>query len=669
MGDQGSIEKTQVLELKKKGFSLTWEMTGKGVILSVIALAVMLFLCIYGKTNVLYGIGAGLLIFLLLCIRVELPKNANLLWIPLLLGFSAWMSVKLVQFMLLEEELRTKISTNHFRLNVLCALLLYLILLGISAKTDFACIVSHGFWMLLAATNYFVYQLRGNEFSMADLKAASTGFSVASKYQFVVEERFVFAVILSIIYMVAVSRIRISFQKKWLGRVLVLSLFMLGVLWFAKKTENTVVESWEQKGTYRNGYLMNFVLGIRDSIITAPEGYSEETIAGLENQYLPVDETGKAEDPTIIVIMNESFADLSVLSGGDMTTTEEVMPFYDSLDENIVKGYALSSVFGAKTPDSEWEYLTGNSMAFLPSGSVPYQQYMSGDDYSLVRFLSNRGYTCKSVHPYLATGWSRDKVYPELGFMESLFLDDFDQSNLMREYVSDQQMYEKIVEMYEEKSREEKLFVMGITMQNHGGYGDNYENFTNTVALEGYYFPDVNQYLSLIHESDKALEYLITYFEQVEEPVEIVFFGDHQPSLNSTFYRTQNGRGLSGLTLSQLEDLFKVPFFIWTNYESESRDVELTSLNYLSTMTLEQAGMELPPYHQFLKELQQVIPAMNARAFYSASERRFLHYEDAIEADRQWLEKYNILQYNNMFDGDRSQVFFPESHLDFLQEE
>lgn len=86
----------------------------------------------------------------------------------------------------------------------------------------------------------------------------------------------------------------------------------------------------------------------------------------------------------------------------------------------------------------------------------------------------------------------------------------------------------------------------------------------------GVNYPDVNQYLSLIHESDKALEYLISYFEQVDEPVEIVFFGDHQPSLSSSFYPYLNGKGLSGLTLDELEDLYTIPFFIWTNYESES---------------------------------------------------------------------------------------------------
>ena len=60
--------------------------------------------------------------------------------------------------------------------------------------------------------------------------------------------------------------------------------------------------------------------------------------------------------------MNESFADLSVV--GDFETNTQVTPFMDSLSENTLKGYALSSVYGAKTPNSEWEFETGNSMAF-----------------------------------------------------------------------------------------------------------------------------------------------------------------------------------------------------------------------------------------------------------------------------------------------------------------
>lgn len=65
-----------------------------------------------------------------------------------------------------------------------------------------------------------------------------------------------------------------------------------------------------------------------------------------------------------------------------------------------------------------------------------------------------------------------------------------------------------------------------------------------------------------------------------------------------------NGKGLSGLTIDELEELFTVPFFIWTNYDSETQTDVHTSLNYLSTMVLDKAGLPLTPYHKFLEDLQ-----------------------------------------------------------------
>ena len=263
------------------------------------------------------------------------------------------------------------------------------------------------------------------------------------------------------------------------------------------------------------------------------------------------------------------------------------------------------------------------------------------------------------MHPYYATGWSRDKVYPELGFDEMYFLDDFDQSNLMRKYVSDSTMYQKLISRYEEGKGKENLFLMGITMQNHGGYTDTYDNFNADVYGTNIRYFDVNQYLSLAHQSDLALEELITYFSNVDEPVAICFFGDHQPSLNTSFYRRLNRKGLSGLTLEELEALFEVPYFIWTNYESESSEGEMASLNFLSTMLLEKAGIDLPSYQSFLKDLKEVIPAMNARGYYSKTLGEYVHYGDGTAEEDEWLKKYQILQYNDLFDNkNRSQVFF-----------
>ena len=382
-----------------------------------------------------------------------------------------------------------------------------------------------------------------------------------------------------------------------------------------------------------------------------PEGYSVEAVAELEKQYKESDASraeADVEKPTVIVIMNESFADLRIL--GNLQTNMELTPFLDSLEENTVKGYALSSVYGAKTPNSEWEFLSGNSMAFLPEGSVVYQQYISEEPTTFVSTLKNEGYTTVAMHPYYETGWSRNQVYPNMGYDEMYFLEYFDQNQLMRKYITDEELYNKIIKRFESRGRNENLYIMGITMQNHGGYGEEYDNFKQYVYKMGISYADVNQYLQLIHESDLALEDFIQYFEQVDEPVEIVFFGDHHPGLNSRFYSDMNQKGLSGLTMEEMEKLYTVPFFIWTNYETEHKTVDITSLNYLSTMALERANIDLPAYNQFLAQMQEIVPAINSRGFYSKSRGTFLHLEEAAGEEEQWIQKYKILQYNHLVD-------------------
>lgn len=628
-----------------------------------LAIAMILAGVLYFKIGFAIGawLGFGALYFLIKSLKVELSEKLSWLFTGLLFAGSSIFSARLVQYLLLDAELRAKITDQKLFLNILCCLVGYLVVQVFTNNTGLTCMITHIFLMVVAGTNYFVYLFRGNEFIFSDLRSIQTGLSVAGNYEFVLDDRAGYVILISTLYVALVRKLHISFQKRIPMTLICLSLAVLCSVYIGQKTEYVVTETWEQKGSYRNGYLLNFILSVRDCFIGEPEGYSKEAVAALEDKYSGDGENYVAdapEDPTIIVIMSESYADLSVV--GDFTTNTELTPFYDSLEENTVKGYALSSVFGAKTPNSEWEFMTGNSMAFLPSGSVVYQQYISDTPTSIVSNLKNDGYTCVAMHPYYDTGWSRNTVYPSMGFDETHFIDDFDNSKILREYITDQEFYEKIVERYESRGVNEDLFIMGISMQNHGGYTEKYANFNEQVRMLGVDYPDVNQYLSLLHESDKALEYLISYFESVEEPVEIVFFGDHQPSLSSSFYPYLNGKGLSGLTEDELEKLYTVPFFIWTNYDSQEEEVEITSFDFLATMALERAGIALPAYNQFLSDMREVIPAVNSRGYYSLSEGRFKHLEEATGEEAQWLMNYEILQYNNMFDKkDQSELFFP----------
>lgn len=595
-------------------------------------------------------------------LNIKALKRLNWLWTILLVLFSAVLTTIMIQYLLLDSELFSKLSDKKWMVNITCVLVVYCINLCLSARVNVAVIASHGFFMILGFVNYFVYLFRDNEFTFADLRSIGTGLSVAGKYELVLHDRGWHVLIASILFVVLVGIIPITFKKLLYVRILSGQCAVLACIMVALNSHGMNTETWEQKGTYLNGYVLNFVLSARDSYVAAPEGYSLSQIQELEQIYGETKETileiGLDKKPTIIVVMNESFADLSIL--GEMETNAPLMPFFDSLEENTVKGYALSSVFGAKTPNSEWEFLTGGSMAFLPSGSVVYQQYLGNETTSLVSTLKNEGYTCVAMHPYYETGWSRNLIYPKLGFDEMYFLDDFKQEEIIREYVSDREVYETIIDRYENRGHKENLFIMSITMQNHGGYTTTYENFKEKYYKTGRSYTDANQYFSLIRESDDALSELIGYFSQVEEPVEIVFFGDHQPSLNSKFYPLLNGKGLSGLTLEELEHLYTVPFFIWTNYDTPEETIEITSLNFISTMALERAGLALTPYHQFLSDLQDVVPAINARGYFSLEKGRYLHVEDALGQELLWISRYENLQYNSLFDRkNASEIFFP----------
>ena len=626
-------------------------------IIATSVLAIVLF------TQVPFS-GASLVGFLLVYAGIKwlvLEWKESLAWLWTTLGviFSSVFSIHMVQYLLLDGELRAKIKDDKLWLNIVCAAVLYSMVQSITNNLAVTCMISHTMLILLAAINYFVFMFRGNEFIFSDIRSAATGLSVAGNYTFTIDDRAVYVILWSTLFFSFIRKCNISFADKkiWM-RAVCISVAILGSVYAASETESTVTETWEQKGSYKNGYILNFVLSVRDYFVQPPEGYSSETIATLEAGYTEYVGDMPEKKPTVIVIMSESYADLSVV--GDFATNQEVTPYYNSLTENTIKGYALSSVFGAKTANSEWEFMSGNSMAFLPDGAVVYQQYITEEPTTLVSNMKNFGYKCVALHPYYETGWSRNLVYPDIGFDEMYFLEHFDENEMVRRYISDEEYYNKIIERFESKSRNEDLFIMSISMQNHGGYTEKYASFPENIRVLGGTYEDANQYLSLLNKSDKALENFITYFENVEEPVEIVFFGDHLPSLKSKFFKSLNGKGLSGLDLQELQDLYTIPFMIWTNYDTEEVEIEISSINYLSTLTLKRAGLPMPAYNQFLIDLMEQIPAINSRGYYSISEGKYKYLDEAEGEEAEWINKYEMLQYNNMFDlKEQSELFFP----------
>ena len=275
--------------------------------------------------------------------------------------------------------------------------------------------------------------------------------------------------------------------------------------------------------------------------------------------------------------------------------------------------------------------------------------------------MKENDYKAIAMHPYFSNGYVRPRAYSCLGFDETYFLDDFPQQNLVRSFVSDQEMFEKLTSLYEEnKANDQKVFLFGVTMQNHGGYTYEGDNYTKTISLNGYSqaYPLAEQYLSLIHETDSAVEYLVNYFRNADHKVILVFYGDHLPNLDTGFLEELHGGEFS--TLDEQEEKYSVPFFVWANYDIPEENVGLTSLNYLSNYVYQTAGFALPEYNQYLTQLQEAVPAMNSIGYYSKTAGAFLPYSEAKGEEKHILNQYLQLEYNALVDTrHRNPRFFP----------
>ena len=319
------------------------------------------------------------------------------------------------------------------------------------------------------------------------------------------------------------------------------------------------------------------------------------------------------------------------------------MPYFKSLNENTIKGNTYVSVLGGGTPNSEWEFLTNNTMGFMPHNTVPYQQYIKVPSYSLATILKSQGYIAQAIHPWYGAGYRRNAIYPLLGFDSFNSLETLNNLDHIRRFPSDLSTYKTIIEQFENKNKNEKIFNFTVSMQNHSGYDvKDYDSSIFLTDIEN--CPRVEQYLSLMKESDSALEYLINYFKNYDEKTIILLFGDHQPSyLEEEFWQNIMEDP------DNLTSRYITPFMLWANYDIEEKYIEKISLNYLSILLLEVSELKTTPYMDFLKPIQEQLPVITGNG-YMDNEGNYYTFNDNNKYS-EILNKYQLVQYNNVFDN------------------
>lgn len=552
--------------------------------------------------------------------------------------------------------------------------------------------------------NYFVALFKGQPILPSDVMALQTAASVSGGYVYVVGDSVLFAFGLLAALGGAIAVLPASKPTKRSVAIDMsagAAIMVAFAMWFAavdiEKDYGCSVDVWSSLDSYQqHGSLLCFLQRSQLIAPQAPEDYSPQEAAAIKAEKAAIalaeqaveDAPATAPDvrPAVVAIMNETFSDLSRYP--NVAQTYEGTVLFDEIDA-LVKGDCYVSAMGGGTCNSEFEFLTGSTMGMLGAGVYPYMLYdLSGAD-NLARHLSSIGYKTSAIHPAQKENWRRDRVYAQLGFDEFYDIDSFDNPEMFRGMVSDAATYDLILDLLRQDDAPQ--FVFDVTIASHGGYDTGSIPAQDVVhaPLDGMEYDDVNEYLSCIERSQAELKAFLDELRELDRPVIVCFFGDHQPGFvewlageaygsdedgaeeNEGLAATQEGSmpdGEAAETASDeradgaqdapseielVQERYVTPYLIWTNSPelrraSDEPHVVDTSLNYLGAILLRTAGLPLDEYFAFTLAMREDIPAINLNGYQDAQGVWRWHGESSESSDA--YRQLSMVEHANLFE-------------------
>lgn len=371
---------------------------------------------------------------------------------------------------------------------------------------------------------------------------------------------------------------------------------------------------------------------------TAAEDYSQaymDQVLAQTQDYTTVRREEEREPPHIILLLSESFFDITQLEG--VSFPEDPLAAYHALQKEGVSGKFGSRSYGYGTCDIELEVLTGINSGLLdnePESSWP-KEYFSRLP-AVPALLEQEGYRTSMVHMYNDSVYHRGEYFGSLGFENMYFCTDFaeiyppaaeaedyNQYMVSRKagvYFSDDLLTDLLIAQFEAGAGEGPLFLYGSSMGNHTPYPLNkFQPEEITVACDSGLTGEAAEQLLVctqgLYNASEALGKLTDYFRDREEPVVIVFYGDHLAGLGLSTGGTVYSA--LGLVTSSFADwgaeeyarFCSTDYLIWSNDPSylpgEPGSQYDTGCHYLGAQLLRLAGADMPLYWRLIDKLAQ----------------------------------------------------------------
>lgn len=376
------------------------------------------------------------------------------------------------------------------------------------------------------------------------------------------------------------------------------------------------------------GFPVCFTFTFGQQGISKPETYSSETMAEIirdiddddEMAYPVFDETDNLAQPNILFVQLESFFDVNTII--DSKYSADPTLNFNRLCKNFPSGLLYVPTIGGGTANTEFEVLTGLNLDFFGAGEIPYNTILQQTAVETVNYdLKDYGYTATALHSNGATFYSRNVVYPNLGFDRFVSLEymrDMKYNDLG--WAKDAQLTGEVLRALQ--STEGRDVIMCISVESHGKYADEYtpaEGDIEVLALpEKIPLAPFQNFVNLIPVTDAFLRDLVHAIARFDEPTVIVAYGDHLPAME-----LENDMLTTG-------SIYASRYVIWNNYGKVFEAPDLQAYR-LAANVMKQLGFNggmITKYHQ------------------SA---------DPSEAGAEYLDKLEQLQYDLLY-GEKQAV-------------
>ncbi len=497
-------------------------------------------------------------------------------------------------------------QTPFAAINALFILLFSLVLLFLFGHAMPALAINNLFFLLMGSVQHFKMEMRGEPFQFSDLRVAKEAMGVVGNMTnggiemtpYIISTFWLMVVLVPLL-MTGKQVLKRKFIKR--GMALLISVgSLLGCMALMMSSYMDVMKNVNmarQDDDYRRrGMITAFVNRMPlpgAQAIEKPEGYTKEAVEALLGKHQG---TGAepALKPNILFIMSESLYDVTM----DLKLSEDPLACLRDLQQKHWGGSFVTPVYGGSTVVAEYEVLTGyravetNGLCFTAPGGV-IQNGMA----SIVTLLRSYGYYTQAFHPGSKSFYSRESSYQKLGFDNALFRNDIEpEQDPKFHYPSDEYMFDQIIRIYENRPKDQPWFCHAVTYQNHGGYG--FESDLNRVRVEEELdevsMLNARNYVNMVKISDEQLRDLIAYFDQQEDPILIVLWGDHAPAIR------QFSKVLPD-TPKSMVNYYRTPLLVYSNYGQDTSVLKEDICSYrLGAYVMRMLGMDRDPFINYL---------------------------------------------------------------------